>query len=47
MTAAIYGTSELKRIRRTKGELAEIDAAVYEICEAEHPISIRGVFYGW
>ena len=46
MTAAVYRTSALNgRYRRSKTELAEIDAAIYEICEAEHPISIRGVFY--
>lgn len=43
----LYATSALngQRQRRTKAELAQIDEAIYEICEAEQPISIRGVFY--
>src|SRR5687767_9522187 len=47
MTATVYGTSQLngRRHRRTKAELAEIDAAIYEIAEAEQPISVRGLFY--
>ena len=47
MTAAVYGTSALngRRYRRTKAELAEIDAAIYEIAEAEEPVTVRGLFY--
>lgn len=41
----IYGTSALKRQRRTNAELATIDAAIYEIAEQERPVSIRGLFY--
>jgi hypothetical protein len=47
MSAAVYGTSELNgcRYRRTKTELAEIDAAIYEIAEVEEPVTVRGLFY--
>jgi hypothetical protein len=46
MTLA-YGTSSLngRRYRRTNAELAEIDTAIYEIAEAEQPVSTRGVYY--
>jgi hypothetical protein len=46
--APVYGTSALngqQRRRRTKAELAEIDAALYEIAEAEEPVTVRGLFY--
>jgi hypothetical protein len=45
--AAVYATSALNggRYRRTKVELAEIDAAIYEIAEAEEPVTVRGLFY--
>jgi hypothetical protein len=44
---SVYGTSPLngKRHRRTKAELAEIDDAIYEIAEAEEPVTVRGLFY--
>jgi hypothetical protein len=47
VTATVYGTSALngQRYRRTNVELAEIDAAIYEIAEAERPASVRGLFY--
>ena len=47
MTATAYGTSALngRRYRRTKAELAEIDVAIYEIAEAEEPVTVRGLFY--
>lgn len=44
---ALYGTSGLKpsRYRRSKAELADIDAAIYEVAEAERPVTVRGLFY--
>jgi hypothetical protein len=47
MSATVYGTSALngRRYRRTQLELAEIDAAIYDIAEAERPCTIRGLFY--
>jgi hypothetical protein len=41
----VYGTSALKRKRRTQEELQEIDNAIYEIAEDERPITVRGLFY--
>lgn len=41
----VYGTSAVKRRRRTNAELAEIDAAIYETAAAEEPVSVRGIFY--
>jgi hypothetical protein len=42
-----YATSALngQRHRRTRAELAEIDEAIYEIARAEHPVTVRGLFY--
>jgi hypothetical protein len=49
MTASVYGTGVLngnpKRHRSTKTQLAEIDDAIYDIAEAEKPITVRGLFY--
>jgi hypothetical protein len=47
MTTAVYGASAVngRRYRRTQSELAEIDAAIYEIAETERPVTIRGLFY--
>ena len=46
-STVVYGISQLNghRHRSTKAELAEIDAAIHEIAEAEHPVTIRGLFY--
>jgi hypothetical protein len=40
-----YGTSALKRSRRTNAELAELDLLILEVCEGEHPATVRRVFY--
>ena len=45
MTAAVYGTSAIKRNRRSKVELEVLEAAIYEVAAAERPCTIRGVFY--
>jgi hypothetical protein len=34
-----------RRYRRTQAELAEIDAAIYDIAYDEEPITVRGLFY--
>ena len=43
----VYRPSGLneKRHRRTRAELAKIDAAIYEIAQAERPATVRGLFY--
>jgi hypothetical protein len=43
--SAVYGTSALKRSRRTNAELAELDLLIVEVCEGEHPATVRRVFY--
>jgi hypothetical protein len=44
MTAS-YGTSALKRNRRTNAELHELDLMICRVCAEDHPLSVRGVFY--
>ena len=44
-TSTVYKASPVKRRRRTNAELAAIDEAIIRICEEEHPISLRGVYY--
>ena len=34
-----------RRYRRTNDELAQIDAAILEVAEAENPVTVRGLFY--
>lgn len=43
--ATLYGTSAIKRQRRTRDELAAIDGTIYRIAEMEKPVSVRGLFY--
>ncbi len=46
MTAAtIYGTSPLKRQRRTKEQITSLDAAIVKAVSTETPVTVRGVFY--
>ncbi|GJN99123.1 hypothetical protein NJB1907f44_48980 [Mycobacterium marinum] len=42
---AVYGTSAIKRVRYTNSQLADLDDAIYQVCEAERPLTIRGCFY--
>jgi hypothetical protein len=42
---SVYVTSALKRVRRTNAELHELDLLIYEVCEGEHPATVRRVFY--
>jgi hypothetical protein len=41
----VYGTSALKRNRRTQVELHELDMAICTVCAEDHPLTVRGVFY--
>jgi hypothetical protein len=46
MTAAtVYGTSAIKRNRRTGAEIEDLENAIFAVTEAEQPCTIRGVFY--
>ena len=41
-----YGSSSVsRRRRRTQAQLGELDAAIMRAVDAEHPVSLRGVFY--
>lgn len=40
-----YEASSIRRNRRTKAQLADLDDAIYAAAETEHPVSLRGVFY--
>jgi hypothetical protein len=41
----VYGTSALKRSRRTQVDLHELDLAICTVCTEDHPLTVRGVFY--
>ena len=41
----VYGTSTIKRTRRTRAEIEELDAALREIVEQFSPVTVRQVFY--
>ena len=43
--AQFYGASTIKRFRRTKATITSICAAIREILEADHPQTVRQVFY--
>jgi len=45
MTVTVYGTSAIKRSRRTRAEIEDLEAAIYDVANAEKPCTIRGVFY--
>lgn len=40
-----YRTSPVKRARRTQAEIASLQDVILTVCEADHPLSVRGVFY--
>jgi hypothetical protein len=42
---SVYGTSPIKRARRTKAEIEVLDAALVEIVEEFSPVTVRQVFY--
>jgi hypothetical protein len=44
MTPA-YGSSTVKRKRRTNAELATLDELIIEVVEQDYPVSLRGVYY--
>ena len=45
MPNQVYGTSPVKRKRRTNAELEAIDDAIVDVLEEEHPATVRSVFY--
>ncbi len=42
---ASYGSSPIKRGRRTKAEIQTIKNGLYEILQDQHPATVRGTFY--
>jgi len=45
MTQTAYLASHVKRARRTNAELDRIDDHIWFACNAEHPVTLRGVYY--
>lgn len=45
MTGTAYGSSTVKRRRRSSDELEAIDRAIVEALVEDHPATVRGVFY--
>ncbi len=45
MPDTVYRPSPIKRHRRTKAEIAEIEDAIFDIVRADHPMTLRGLFY--
>lgn len=45
VASAVYRTYPLQRKRRTRAELADLHDAILTVCELDHPLSVRGVFY--
>lgn len=41
----VYRASPVKRRRRTRAELAEVDEAIVAAVQMEHPVTLRGVYY--
>ena len=42
---AVNGASPIRRTRRTKGEVAQIERQILDVLEEDYPQSIRHVFY--
>src|SRR5262245_21732793 len=41
----LYRACSIKRARRTRAEISEIKSAIREMLEADHPMTVRQVFY--
>jgi hypothetical protein len=42
---SVYGTGTIKRQRRTKGQVEQLERQILDVLEEDHPQSIRHVFY--
>lgn len=40
-----YVADDIKRFRRTKAKITEIKSAIFELLSADHPQTVRQVFY--
>lgn len=45
MTAAVYESSPIKRVRRGRDEIQVIRDALFDLLESENPMTVRQVFY--
>jgi hypothetical protein len=45
MNAAFYGAGTIKRSRRTRGQVAQLDRQIVDVLRMDHPQSVRHVFY--
>lgn len=45
MTSPTLSTVHHKRIRRSRGEVDQLESQIYAVLEADHPQSVRHVFY--
>ena len=45
MTAAVYQSSPIKRVRATKAKVAERREALLDIIDGGKPMTVRQVFY--
>ena len=43
--AGVYGSSTVKRVRRTRSALGELDEAIMEAARLENPCTLRSPFY--
>src|SRR5438477_12076324 len=43
--ARVYRPSPIKRARRTRADIDTVEAAIYATLEADHPQTVRGLFY--
>lgn len=43
--ASVYEPSPIKRVRRTKDGIEQVKTAIYATLEADHPQTVRGLFY--
>jgi hypothetical protein len=45
MTASIYPAGQIKRRRRTRAQLEQLDAQILEVINEDHPQSVRHLYY--
>ncbi len=43
--AEVYGSSTVKRSRRTNDQLRALDKVIVAVVAADHPMTLRGVYY--
>ncbi len=43
--STVYRTSPVKRVRRTKEQIATLDTVIYQVAEIDQPLTVRSIFY--